>query len=99
VDKDYLQFKREKPCAFHFERPGEPHHLIARGMGGKGQKCDDYETVTLCRECHTRVHMKGRVRLEDETKVSLYKAAFDDLLEWLKEGRSVYGRREDSGVS
>ena len=50
------EMMREHPCYTCYGWPTEAHHLTTRGAGG-----DDVEDnlISLCRECHTKIHQYG----------------------------------------
>jgi hypothetical protein len=54
---EHLRRVREKACCVCYAPPpSEAHHFGRRGVG---QKCDDCQTVPLCRLCHQRWHSQG----------------------------------------
>ena len=81
---NYLKYVRAKGCVVHPKRDADAHHLRCRGMGGHGQKSDDWQTVGLCRECHTTVG-QGAAWYEDLYGINLWEEAHRLLMEYMKE--------------
>lgn len=51
----YLAWIRTLPCCVcQAPAPSDPHHVKTRATGGS-----DYDTVPLCRSCHSRCHETG----------------------------------------
>lgn len=90
----YLQHVREHDCCnCGAPGPSDPDHVGSRGVG---QKCSDYETAPLCRDCHrTRTDrntlpnpqtskQSGRLMLREraETEIVLLRAQVQCLREW-----------------
>jgi len=96
VDPAFLKWK-PKTCVVHLDRGGEVHHLKARGMGGKGQKCDDYETVVLCRQCHSELHTLGLWEFNRVHHVDCYRSALRDTLLYVKWGGTLYDVPDEGG--
>lgn len=60
-DPEYLEFIRSQPCIVcQSYPPSEPHHLQAKGHGGRGRKTDDIRTLPLCHKHHYEMHFCGR---------------------------------------
>ena len=90
----YLQHVRQHDCCNCWAPgPSDPDHVGPRGVG---QKCSDYETAPLCRDCHrtrtdrnTLPHpqaskQSGRLMLREraETELILLRAQVQMLREW-----------------
>ena len=61
LNEAYKAYIRSKPCLVCGGR-SEPHHLKARGMGGKNKSgVKDFTCIPLCREHHDEI---GRSVLE-----------------------------------
>lgn len=59
IDETVLQsFRDARQCEVCDKvGPVEPHHILAKGMGG-GKRLDvPYNLVACCRECHTGIHV------------------------------------------
>lgn len=75
----YLDWVREKPCAWCSSPPrSEAHHY---GKRGKGTKTSDYLTVPLCRICHQRFHDSGA--LPDSTPAATREAFLQEQIRLL----------------
>lgn len=85
VDLHFRKWLRKRPCDIcrqgnwnqdKGEWQNEVMHLTARGMGGKGQKCDDAgNCITGCWLCHAISHKGTKEDFEKEFKVNLDKLA------------------------
>ena len=95
-DSAYLSYVRRR-CIVHPNRTNvDASHLIARGMGGKGQKGSDYVAVGMCRECHSFFHSLGLSEFERKFQVNVWKEAFELFSRWVMSGNKVvkYGQEE-----
>lgn len=65
----YLAWIREFNCVVcDAPPPNHPHHYAGRsGVGGMGEKTDDYRTVPLCWRCHRKIHDYGIDKFEEKT--------------------------------
>ena len=58
----YLEFIRNRPCAFCAGQPVDPHHALKRLRGisaaGLGQKGNDLLGIPACRRCHEQIHAR-----------------------------------------
>ena len=97
-DERFRRWISEKPCCVcgggvYNDESGEwltdPHHLSARGMGGKGIKAKEVgSVVSLCRRHHTECHTSGLPRFQDRYDVALWHRAKKLGEEWrIKLGR------------
>lgn len=55
-DKKYLDWIRTQKDVVYGRSPSEPHHVGTHGMG---KKTNDYETIPLAHEVHTRIKDVG----------------------------------------
>ena len=77
-DPAYLQFVRDRGCVVHVGREADAHHIRTRGAVGS-----DYETVGLCRECHTNWHAYGPIGfIERNIGVDIWKEAHNALKDY-----------------
>jgi hypothetical protein len=56
-------------------RPIEVAHVRIGSGAGVGQKPDDWNTVSLCRDCHAEQHRIGEISFEQEHNVNLRDSA------------------------
>lgn len=60
IDEDLLAAFRSKRrcelCAQPADGPLDPHHVMAKGMGGASRVDVRENLLALCRECHCNVH-------------------------------------------
>ena len=76
--KKYLEYIKEKPCLAWGQRPVDPHHMEAVGMGGANKDgFKDYSCVPLCRFHHSEYHSGGLHYFEAKYQVNLWKDAFN----------------------
>lgn len=87
-DPLYLKYVRGYCVVHAYLTDVDASHLIARGMGGKGQKGSDYYTVGMCRCCHTEFHSLGLSAFEKKYQVNLWREAFELFMKWLSEGNT-----------
>jgi len=64
LNEVYLSYIRSKPCVVCGKMGVDPHHLIARGIGGYKGGWKDFTTIPLCREHHTELEQIGVTRME-----------------------------------
>lgn len=67
IDEAYLDTVRFLRRCEHCKRAVtgcEPHHLLARGMGGGGRMDIPPNVIGLCRLCHQKFH-DGNLKRED----------------------------------
>lgn len=58
----YLAWVRTLPCcACQATAPSEPHHVRTKAAGGS-----DWDTVPLCRVCHSEAHLRGLRRFAQQ---------------------------------
>ena len=82
-NREYLLFVAFKSCLFCGKTPaGQAHHV--RSHTGWGRKPSDYQTIALCYEHHDLIHNDPRLFYETVTKTDVYKAMFEQLVEWLE---------------
>ena len=56
ISERFLEFIRSAPCLVCSRTPAEPHHFDkSKGAGGSDLGC-----IPLCREHHSKAHMKGK---------------------------------------
>lgn len=88
-DSSYLLYVKQR-CIVHPHRTNvDASHLVARGMGGKGQKGSDYTAIGMCRECHTSFHSLGLSAFEEKYQTNVWKEAFTLFFQWIQLGNVV----------
>lgn len=52
-----LKYFREQPCEFcGAPPPSQPHHIYCRGLGGGSRLDKALNLLSVCRECHMKIH-------------------------------------------
>lgn len=93
IDLNFRKWLRRRPCDIcrkgnWNEQKGEWHnecmHITARGMGGKGQKCDDEKNcITACWKCHRISHGMTVGEFMEKKHVNLYQLAEEVWMAWV----------------
>lgn len=55
-NRKYLDWVKTLDCVSCGAPADDPHHLIARGLGGMGMKAPDWAVMPVCRKCHQIIH-------------------------------------------
>lgn len=64
IDPDLLaEFRQAGTCELCGKPGSDPHHALARGMGGGGQLDVRLNLLTVCRLCHDNIHKAHVPRL------------------------------------
>lgn len=68
IDEALLDcFRRKEACEWCHARTRaglDPHHIIAKGMGGGNRLDHPWNLVALCRACHQLVHQGQILRID-----------------------------------
>lgn len=77
IDENYLKLIRLRPCWFcNSPGPSDPHHIRGRGTGSV--KRNDFGTMPLCRDCHSRLGNIGLARMLER-----YNLQPEELADWV----------------
>jgi len=92
-NKEYLFFVAMKDCLFCGKTPaGYVHHIRYGTTCGVGTKPADKRSIPLCYEHHDLVHNDPRLFHLTVTREDIWKAMFEQLLEWLEKSDVGKGR-------
>lgn len=92
IDEAYLEKVRQMPCWFCLAPPrSDPHHVRNRARGEVHR--NDYGTMPLCRECHSRL---GNITLM--VMLAKYGSSPEKLADWVARQVAGYFQKEDIEV-
>ena len=63
---EYLEYVRGQCCISCGKFGSEAHHIRETEEAGVARKADDWETVSLCPQCHRMYHVKGKEWFEGQ---------------------------------
>ena len=66
--KEYLEYVRGQCCLCCGKFGCEAHHIRESENSGTGLKANDWETISLCPDCHRMYHMKGQDWFREQMK-------------------------------
>lgn len=83
-DERYKAFVRKMLCAWCGGQGGVCHHLDRGGMGTKGS---DYYAVSVCQECHQRIHDNPEKTVWEQAGVNPWRVACMSAVLYFRDGR------------